>query len=215
MVEFIQHDWHAEVDFRSMTPESTIQYTWLDSTNHDIASKSGVPPPGNRAYYSPPSPIQKRDSSSAPTGKSWSEASEGIITSKAGNSLDSAQRQPTFSQVVSSRTPQEEKKRIIVEIAPHMKVQRSMFRLQPRLRRQLEAHVWAYAEMLLTWELPQKRAELLECARSDLMTDPSHPALLNMLDSSPLGTFDERHPVPVLIYGCRCGPGVFELRSRQ
>lgn len=70
-----------------------------------------------------------------------------------------------------------------------------MFRLQPRLRRQLEAHVWAYAEMLLAWELPHKRAELLECARSDLMMDPSHPALLNMLDSSPLGTSDEFRPV--------------------
>lgn len=65
-----------------------------------------------------------------------------------------------------------------------------MFRLQPRLRRQLEAHVLVYAEMLMTWELPQKRAELLESARAEMMWTPettSLPLWVNMLNSSPLG----------------------------
>lgn len=68
---------------------------------------------------------------------------------------------------------------------------RSLFRLQPRLRRQLEAHIWTYAEMLLSWGLPQKRAELLESARLELLvtTELSHPVLVNNLNLSPLGKF--------------------------
>ena len=63
-----------------------------------------------------------------------------------------------------------------------------MFRLQPRLRRQLEAHVLAYAEMLMAWDLPQKRAELLESARVELIftADTSNPVLADMF-MSPLG----------------------------
>lgn len=75
-----------------------------------------------------------------------------------------------------------------------------MFRLQPRLRRQLEMHILVYAEMLMTWELPQKRAELLESARADLMFGPdtSHPVLLHMLSSSPLGMCCNCHQAPHL-----------------
>ena len=66
---------------------------------------------------------------------------------------------------------------------------RSMFRLPPRLRRQLEAHVLVYAEMLLKWELPQQRAELLEAARLDMALAPelSNPVIVNTLKSTPLG----------------------------
>ena len=62
-----------------------------------------------------------------------------------------------------------------------------MFRLQPRQRRQLEAHIWAYAEMLLAWCLPQKRAELLESARAEFDLGPLHPVIASLLNSSPLG----------------------------
>ena len=81
---------------------------------------------------------------------------------------------------------------------------RSIFRLVPRQRRQLEAHIWAYAEMLLAWCLPQKRAELLEAASSEFTgagivgqgkelqpIRPAerrvHPVIASMLNSSPLG----------------------------
>lgn len=164
-----------------------------------------MPTPVQRPYYSPQSPLTrefKRDSPTTPappptskswsdTTKSWSDATDISSSRNATLSYSSAGRRgrrPTFSQIVSNGS-QSEKKRISVEIFPHMKVQRAMFRLQPPLRRQLEAHIWAYAEMLLAWELPQKRAELLESARVELMSAPdlSHPAMANMLTSSPLG----------------------------
>ncbi|EKM55335.1 uncharacterized protein PHACADRAFT_255888 [Phanerochaete carnosa HHB-10118-sp] len=166
------------------------------------ASKAGMPTPAPRTHYSPQSPLTrefKRDSPAQPytskswsdTTKSWSDATD--ISSSRSTTLSSLSsqhrgRRPTFSQVVGNSS-QPEKKRVSVEIFSHMKVQRSIFGLELRLRRQLEAHVWAYAEMLLAWDLAQKRAELLETARVELMTAPdlSHPAMVNMLHSSPLG----------------------------
>ncbi|GJE87139.1 hypothetical protein PsYK624_032220 [Phanerochaete sordida] len=166
------------------------------------ASKSGVPTPFPRAHYSPQSPLTrefKRDSptqqttskSWTDTTKSWSETTD--LSSPRNTTLSFSSsgrrgRRPTFSQVVSSSS-QPDKKRITVEIFPSMKSQRFMYRLKPPLRRQLEVHIWAYAEMLLAWELPQKRAELLESARLELMSalDASHPSMANMLNSSPLG----------------------------
>lgn len=65
-----------------------------------------------------------------------------------------------------------------------------MLRLQPSLRRQLEAHVLAFADMLMAWQLPLKRAELLESAHTELIVAPdvSHPILANMVPS-PLGDY--------------------------
>ena len=40
--------------------------------------------------------------------------------------------------------------------------------LSPELRSQLLCHILAYAEMLLVWELPEKRSELLKLVESDV-----------------------------------------------
>ncbi|KAI0689793.1 hypothetical protein BC835DRAFT_1367485 [Cytidiella melzeri] len=103
------------------------------------------------------------------------------------NSAGHRSRQPTFSQVVSTGLQNEEKKRIVAELTPLMKLQRSTFRLQPKMRQQLHAHIWVYADILLAWQLPQKRAELLEATSGEMFTHPILPAVLDMLYSSPLG----------------------------
>ena len=76
--------------------------------------------------------------------------------------------------------------------------------MSPEMRGQLVSHVLAYAEMLLAWCLPQKRAELLEAASSEFTgagivgqgkelqpIRPAerrvHPVIASMLSSSPLG----------------------------
>ena len=64
-----------------------------------------------------------------------------------------------------------------------------MFRLQTRMRQQLHAHIWVYADMLLAWELPQKRAELLESTSGEIFSNPTLPAMLDLLASSPIGVF--------------------------
>lgn len=40
--------------------------------------------------------------------------------------------------------------------------------LSPALRSQLVCHVLAYAEILLAWNLPEKRGELLKLVESDI-----------------------------------------------
>ena len=57
--------------------------------------------------------------------------------------------------------------------------------MQQRQRRQLEAHIWAYADMLLAWDLPHKRAELLQSMPEE--SGLSHAAIADMLHSTPLG----------------------------
>lgn len=164
---------------------------------------------GSRAHYSPQSPQIKDFGRGSPGGgvsvpRSWSEA-DTVLTknSISFSSTGNTRPRPTFSQIVSSGPPTEEKKRITVEITPQMRLQRwaacsvvhwtrltlyrSIFRLQPRQRRQLEAHIWAYADMLLAWSLPRKRAELLESARGQFGMTSSHPVIANMLSSSPFG----------------------------
>jgi hypothetical protein len=64
-----------------------------------------------------------------------------------------------------------------------------MFILQPKMRQQLHAHIWVYAEMLMAWKMPAKRAELLEATAGEMFANPILPALLDILNSSALGAF--------------------------
>lgn len=154
---------------------------------------------------SPNSPVV-----SHPASKSWHDSAIAENSSlKHVVSFSSAghrSRRPTFSQVVSSGLQNGEKKRIVAEMVPQMKLQRyvhfrvansitvqrpsrSMFRLQPKMRQQLHAHIWAYADMLSAWQLPHKRAELLKATSGEMFTNPILPAVLDMLDSSPVGMY--------------------------
>lgn len=179
-----------------------------------------MPIASRHVQASPRSPIVRefrRDSPGSPnvthpTSKSWhNPAIANSASPKHVVSFSSAghrSRRPTFSQVVSSGLQNDEKKRIVAEMVPQMKLQRyefcllydvppntycrssrSMFRLQPKMRQQLHAHIWVYADMLLAWQLPQKRAELLKAASGEMFTNPILPAVLDLLNSSPIGMY--------------------------
>lgn len=166
------------------------------------ASKAGSAVPVSRSHYSPQSPLTKDPKRDSPgqqaTSRSWTDPTKSWSdttdlsgsrhTTLSFSSSGPRGRRPTFSQIVSNSS-QPEKKRVSVEIFRDMKAQRCPFRLDPRLRLQLEAHVWAYADMLLAWGLSQKRAELLDATRADLIAAPdlTHSAMANMFNSSPLG----------------------------
>ncbi|PSR81315.1 hypothetical protein PHLCEN_2v6394 [Hermanssonia centrifuga] len=94
------------------------------------ASKSGVPMNINGTHYSPQSPRMKEFKGESPTSVatpgSWPE-SVGGGSGKNSISFSSTShhlRRPTFSQIVSSGPPTEEKKRVVVEITPNIKLRR-------------------------------------------------------------------------------------------
>ncbi|KAJ3559944.1 hypothetical protein NM688_g25 [Phlebia brevispora] len=194
------------------TPSPTSYLFNANSMRRFISASKSSGGPLSRTQYSPQSPQIKEfredagGAGSAP--KSWSEAiAVGPLRNSVSFSSTGHHRRPTFSQVVSSGPPSEERKRVHVEIAPHMRMQRVIFRLQARQRRQLEIHLWAYADMLLAWSLPQKRAELLHSAGTELGMDLAHPVLADMLDSTPLGVLFTRpnvlkhvNPITGLVY---------------
>ncbi|KAI0345160.1 hypothetical protein BDW22DRAFT_1354052 [Trametopsis cervina] len=161
------------------------------------ASRTGMPITHHHPHPSPRSPVVRdlrRESPSpvvsTPAARSWHDTAIDRSSPKQVVSFSSAghrSRRPTFSQVVTTGLQNEEKKRVVAEIVPQMKLQRSMFRLQPKMRQQLHAHIWVYAEMLTAWQLPQKRAELLKATSGDVFMNPILPALLDVLGSSPLG----------------------------
>ncbi|EIW56116.1 uncharacterized protein TRAVEDRAFT_50605 [Trametes versicolor FP-101664 SS1] len=104
-----------------------------------------------------------RQSSNSPMAKSSWETSDSSIPS---GMMYASKRRPTFSQVLSSKTPIQEKKSIIFHAA--VEARPSSPFLSPALRSQLVCHVLAYAEMLLAWQLPEKRGELLKLVESDI-----------------------------------------------
>ncbi|KAI9068878.1 hypothetical protein FKP32DRAFT_1587345 [Trametes sanguinea] len=124
-----------------------------------------------------------RQSSNSPMAKSSWETTESSIISGA---LYSSRRRQTFSQVVAGRPLISEKKRIVfarsAELRPSTPV------ISSELRSQLLCHILAYAEMLLAWELPEKRSELLKLVETDVQRLSLDSTVANeTLYSSPLG----------------------------
>ncbi|KZT72699.1 hypothetical protein DAEQUDRAFT_596441 [Daedalea quercina L-15889] len=125
-----------------------------------------------RRDYPSPNRGHRQDSSvqpAPPITKSWSEApnmsslSSAVTFSSAGHT-----RRPTFSQVLSAPRGGPDQKGLNVYIAPEPLDPFSS--LQKSLRAQLQCHVLAYAEILLTWGLPAKRTELLKSVEKTLVT---------------------------------------------
>lgn len=75
-------------------------------------------------------------------------------------------RRPTFSQVLAGRSDLSEKRH--VSFHPSMEEQNPQPFLSSQLRSQLLCHVLAYGEMLLAWQLPEKRGELLKLVEDDI-----------------------------------------------
>lgn len=60
--------------------------------------------------------------------------------------------------------------------------------LSSQMRAQLLCHILAYAEMLLAWQLPEKRAELLKMVEDDLQSLDPEPVIVNeTLYAAPMG----------------------------
>ena len=65
----------------------------------------------------------------------------------------------------------------------------AIFALKPELQYQLGCHVLAFSEMLSAWQLPHKRSELLKSTHSALRACFPKPFILDILESSPLGSY--------------------------
>lgn len=64
------------------------------------------------------------------------------------------------------------------------------------MRAQLLCHILAYAEMLLAWQLPEKRAELLKMVEDDIQCLDPEPVIMNeTLYAAPMGMYQSQHAV--------------------
>ncbi|KAI0646043.1 hypothetical protein C8Q79DRAFT_1110779 [Trametes meyenii] len=124
-----------------------------------------------------------RQSSNSPMAKSsWETSDSSVISGR----IYGSRRRPTFSQVLSGRTPVSEKKQITFHTMVEMQPSTAFISFE--LRGQLICHVLAYADILLAWELPEKRGELLKLVESDIRTLSLDAIVADQtLYSSPIG----------------------------
>ncbi|KAI0746476.1 hypothetical protein C8Q80DRAFT_1320359 [Daedaleopsis nitida] len=121
-----------------------------------------------------------RQSSNSPIAKSSWETNE-ILS---GVLPLGSKRGPTFSQVLSGRSALPEKRQITF----HPSNMRYSPSLSPQIRSQLICHILAYAEMLLAWQLPEKRGELLKLVEDDIQDIMPRDIIANeTLYSAPIG----------------------------
>ncbi|CCM03390.1 uncharacterized protein FIBRA_05520 [Fibroporia radiculosa] len=142
-------------------------------------TRTAIPVPENprmqRGYSSPLQGHRRDPQPPTPTTKSWSEATvlppiaSTVTFSSAGHV-----RHPTFSQVLSTRPMTVDKKRILVNVWPRVWQQE----LTLDMRGQLLCHVMFYAEVLLAWQLPAKRSELLKSVERELRSTPVDPVII-------------------------------------
>ncbi|KAI0674045.1 hypothetical protein C8Q78DRAFT_1143275 [Trametes maxima] len=166
--------------WRSFLPTGRMRQLVPASTNaHDGVQQQGSFS-GNRRVA-----IKRelaRQSSNSPMAKSSWETSDSVTSGR----IYGSRRRPTFSQVLSGRTPTSEKKHVAFHTA--VEIRPSTPLISSELRIQLIGHVLAYAEMLLVWELPEKRSELLKLVASDIQTLSLDAVVADQtLYSSPIG----------------------------
>ncbi|PCH41343.1 hypothetical protein WOLCODRAFT_100364 [Wolfiporia cocos MD-104 SS10] len=126
-----------------------------------------------------PSAGRSRDSSAQPTPsttKSWAEA----LTPAAGSTVTftsaAHSRRPTFSQVVMSQHVALNTKRVVIKLKQEIRPPLGVF--QSSVRIQLLCHILVYAELLLAWELPLKRAELLKAVEGEIHSTPMNSTII-------------------------------------
>ncbi|KAI0718425.1 hypothetical protein C8T65DRAFT_570731 [Cerioporus squamosus] len=126
-----------------------------------------------------------RHSSGSPLAKaSW----------EANDTLDGSvmplrsKRRPTFSQVLSGRSTLSEKRQIMFHPSTERRNPPCAI-LSPEMRAQLMCHILAYAEMLLAWQLPHKRGELLKLIEDAVQSLIPEPVVEDeTLYAAPIGT---------------------------
>lgn len=131
-----------------------------------------------------PRNLRRRDQTSnvSPISKSWSET-QMVSPLNRHSSFSSASfgRRPERSQVANAKQAIQEKKLIVLEEEPQQHAQQYVSTLQhfwftectsrtrlldPELRSQLACHILAYADMLFSWQLLNKRLELLNTVKT-------------------------------------------------
>ncbi|KAI0368548.1 hypothetical protein BV20DRAFT_969152 [Pilatotrama ljubarskyi] len=124
-----------------------------------------------------------RQSSNSPiANSSWGTSGSSVISGM----MYASKRRPTFSQVVTRGAPISEKRRITFHAAAEARPSTPF--LSAELRSQLLCHVLSYAEMLLAWELPVKRSELMKLVESDIRALAGDTTIADeTLYSSPVG----------------------------
>ncbi|EMD32397.1 hypothetical protein CERSUDRAFT_126817 [Gelatoporia subvermispora B] len=135
---------------------------------------------GSRSGYRRSSPLRPE-----PLTKSWS-GNYTSLDSSPTLSSPGHERRPTFSQVVSSRPSRDANKKITFHPVKEEREESAIQTLQ--LYSQLVCHILAYAEMLLAWQLPHRRSELLKLVEEDLAAAGLTAVVLDSaLDSGPIG----------------------------
>ncbi|OCH85322.1 hypothetical protein OBBRIDRAFT_828983 [Obba rivulosa] len=121
-----------------------------------------------------------------PITKSWS-GNLTLLDSSPTLSSPGHERRPTFSQVVSLRSARDADKKI--SFHPVKKRDHDDATSQTaQLYNQLVCHILAYAEMLLAWQLPQKRSELLKLVEEDIKAAGLNTVVVdNKLDPGRIG----------------------------
>ncbi|KZT12899.1 uncharacterized protein LAESUDRAFT_719207 [Laetiporus sulphureus 93-53] len=115
-----------------------------------------------------------------PTTKSWTEDTKvdpvlsAVTFSSAGHT-----RHRTFSQIISARPSHNDRKRLIVKLSSLRPY--SLVTLQQGLCNQLLCHIFSYAQMLLAWNLPSKRTELLKAVENDIHSTAMDASIMESL----------------------------------
>ncbi|KAF9218601.1 hypothetical protein BS17DRAFT_741950 [Gyrodon lividus] len=137
-----------------------------------LPGRLSVPIPGAESVLrlrNPESPRHKggRDQSStaSPISKSWSETQVTPLNRPSPFSVASHGRRPTFSQVISPKQVIQEKKLIIIEEESE-RVEAARPGLEAGQLAQFACHILTYANVLYSWQLLNKRLELLTAVRT-------------------------------------------------
>ncbi|KAI0952525.1 hypothetical protein AcV7_008300 [Taiwanofungus camphoratus] len=147
-------------------------------------SKATIPVPEmNQICHDPSSYVssQSRDPPLPPTTLATKSCSEADISSRVTSTITFSSaghpRRPTFSQVLSAGATNLEKRRIVANLASGTQSRLSLF--QTELHDQLLCHIVVYADILLAWQLPEKRAELLKSIESQIRSNAIHPLIVD------------------------------------
>ncbi|KAG8221615.1 hypothetical protein J3R82DRAFT_1892 [Butyriboletus roseoflavus] len=101
----------------------------------------------------------------SPISKSWSETQMvSPLNRRSSFSSPSYGRRPERSHAVDAKQAIQEKKLIVLDDEPQQHAQGT--RLAPELLSQLACHILAYADMLFSWQLLNKRLELLNTVKT-------------------------------------------------
>ncbi|EIN05572.1 hypothetical protein PUNSTDRAFT_145950 [Punctularia strigosozonata HHB-11173 SS5] len=147
-----------------------------DSDDVTTPTAAAIPVPGGglgrrrRESDSPIAPgfVNKDSPSTAPQSssgtKSWNEMALGAVVALAA----SQKKAPAKSK--NTKAKRTEKR--ICAVLPPASTPMSIFTVKPELREQLVHHIIVYANILFSWGLLDKRAEILKFAASALQTSP-------------------------------------------